>query len=98
MNGLLVLFNRRAERYSVSTNIIRFWADTKFIPAEDGQHDIRSVILEFEDSEDSTASIISIKAGQNNEISNRVCESYLHHPGVIDLRGLNVDLADVEIN
>lgn len=89
MNGLLIIFNQQAERYLVSTNIVRFWVDYKKVPGDI----LRSVILEFEDSPFSN---ITIKCSQNREVYDRVCESYLHHPGVIDLRGLNVSLDDVE--
>lgn len=91
MNGLLVLLDRRAERYNVSADILRFWVDYKDVPGDI----IRSVILEFEESEYGFTNI-RIKASDYREVYNRVCESYLHHPGVIDLRGLNID--DIEEN
>ena len=91
MNGLLVLLDKRAERYTVSADIVRFWVDYEDVPGDI----IRSVILEFEESECGFTNI-RIKASDNREVYNRVCESYLHHPGVIDLRGLNID--DIEEN
>lgn len=60
--------------------------------------DSRSIIIEFEDSA-ANMSGVRIRCHSDyavEQLRDRLCESFLNHPGVLDLRGLEIDPSDVE--
>lgn len=95
MSSLLICFNDKAERYLVDvTDLVRCYIDHKCSPGID----THNVILEYADKETAQIYDFTIKCNDNQiarKIYDRVCESYLNHPGIIDLRDIDVSLEDI---
>ena len=81
------LFDWRAERYQVGMSLARFYKDS-----------LRRIVLEFEDSD---ANIFCVRISCHSDyavekVRDRLCETFLSHPGVLDLRGIELSPSDVE--
>ena len=89
-NGLIFLFNWNAERYLVGTNFVRYFVDS---------YDSRAIMMETEDADEKMYSV-KIKCHSDyamEKVRDRICESLLNnHPGVIDLRGIEINPSDIE--
>lgn len=83
------LYDWQAERFLVGMGLTRFYMAPR---------DSRSIIVEFEDS-DANCSAVRIRCHSDYAVEivrDRLCESFLHHPGVLDLRGIELHPSDVE--
>ena len=81
-NRFVFLFSRSSERFQVNMELARFYWDSNSVDYD--------VVLEFEDDEaaDSIVKIRCRSIGTVQKVCDRICETFLNHHGVLDLRGL----------
>lgn len=81
-NRFLFLFSEESQRFQVDMELANFYAHSYSPDYE--------VVLEFEDS-DAVIWPVTIKCrsiDKLRKVCDKICESFLSHPGVLDLRGL----------
>ena len=89
MDQLLFLFDWQAERFYLGNDLLRYYVDSGDSPR---------FVIELTDAEENFYSVC-LKCHSDDDLEkvrDRICESALNHPGIIDLRGLELSLTDLE--
>ena len=91
MNWTFILFDNCINSYCPGLDLIRVY--------EDRERSDWPFVLEFgrkEERSKEASIIIACDGPDRQKAFNRICESCIHHPGVIDFSGIYVDPKEVE--